>query len=295
MNLETAMCPRGLLQRLVRHDQPPALLGPGHPVQVNPPAPAAHERGDRPGHRVAAQPEARPAAGQRVLDLLVMPGPVCLVVELDRRHRPVALGTLARLFVSHESLLVPESEASGELFCRRIWRQLTDARSREAVDVAEAFADGRADASRLVAAHAAAAEASVAAAAGGICTRAEHSAVAACYCVKQFGIIAFAAANRAASSLGERKDAEQRTQCDLFRDIVGNPFRPAALDPAWLTIGVASLAQTIDEQRASDWMPDLADVLESAGCTDAETLAHCRGPGPHVRGCWVVDLISGKE
>src|SRR5262249_45406190 len=26
-----------------------------------------------------------------------------------------------------------------------------------------------------------------------------------------------------------------------------------------------------------------------------EILAHCRGPGPHVRGCWVVDLLLGKS
>jgi len=42
-------------------------------------------------------------------------------------------------------------------------------------------------------------------------------------------------------------------------------------------------------------MPILADALEDAGCTDAAILEHCRGPGPHVRGCWVVDLILGKS
>jgi hypothetical protein len=39
----------------------------------------------------------------------------------------------------------------------------------------------------------------------------------------------------------------------------------------------------------------LADALEDAGCTRAEVVEHLRGPGPHVRGCWVVDLILGKE
>jgi hypothetical protein len=39
----------------------------------------------------------------------------------------------------------------------------------------------------------------------------------------------------------------------------------------------------------------LADALEDAGCTDAEILSHCRSPGPHVRGCWVVDEILGKK
>mgnify|MGYP000107719138 CR=1 FL=1 len=39
----------------------------------------------------------------------------------------------------------------------------------------------------------------------------------------------------------------------------------------------------------------LVDALQEAGCEDGELLAHCRGPGPHVRGCWVVDLVLGKE
>jgi hypothetical protein len=39
----------------------------------------------------------------------------------------------------------------------------------------------------------------------------------------------------------------------------------------------------------------LADALEDAGCTDADLLGHLRSPGPHVRGCWAVDLVLGKE
>jgi hypothetical protein len=38
----------------------------------------------------------------------------------------------------------------------------------------------------------------------------------------------------------------------------------------------------------------LGDALEEAGCSDEEILAHLRGPGPHVRGCWVVDLLLNK-
>ena len=50
----------------------------------------------------------------------------------------------------------------------------------------------------------------------------------------------------------------------------------------------------IYEDRAFNRLPLLADALEDAGCADAEVLAHCRGPGPHDRGCWVVDLLLGK-
>ena len=42
-------------------------------------------------------------------------------------------------------------------------------------------------------------------------------------------------------------------------------------------------------------MPILADALEDAGCTNQDILNHCRGGGEHVRGCWVVDLLLGKE
>lgn len=80
----------------------------------------------------------------------------------------------------------------------------------------------------------------------------------------------------------------------LLRDIVGNPFRPIALDPAWLTTTVHSLAQTVYDERAFDRLPVLADALEDAGCANHELLSHCRGPGSHVRGCWVVDLLLGK-
>lgn len=80
----------------------------------------------------------------------------------------------------------------------------------------------------------------------------------------------------------------------ILHEVVGNPFHPVAFDPAWRTDAVVGLARTIYECRAFDWLPVLADALEDAGCADAAVLAHCRGPGPHVRGCWVVDLVLGK-
>ncbi len=50
-----------------------------------------------------------------------------------------------------------------------------------------------------------------------------------------------------------------------------------------------------EAERAFDRLPILADALEEAGCDHPDVLAHCRGPGPHARGCWVVDLVLGKE
>ncbi|WP_246173617.1 hypothetical protein [Limnoglobus roseus] len=84
-------------------------------------------------------------------------------------------------------------------------------------------------------------------------------------------------------------------QAWLLRDIFGNPFRPVACDPAWRTSTAVGLAEVIYDDRAFDRLPILADALQDAGCEDADILAHCRGDGPHVRGCWVVDLVLGKE
>jgi hypothetical protein len=90
----------------------------------------------------------------------------------------------------------------------------------------------------------------------------------------------------------ERVRAEQ---AELLRDIFGNPFRPVTLDPRWLTSTVLDLARIIYDERVYERMPILADALMDAGCDSEEILSHCRGPGPHVRGCWVVDLLLARE
>jgi hypothetical protein len=102
-------------------------------------------------------------------------------------------------------------------------------------------------------------------------------------------------ANRAC----EAHCAEEDFQCRLARDIFGPcPFSSqpaiASMIFAWNDGGVRSLAQLIYTECAFDRLPFLADALEDAGCTDRAILGHCRGPGPHVRGCWVVDLLLGK-
>ena len=78
---------------------------------------------------------------------------------------------------------------------------------------------------------------------------------------------------------------EEAVQCELVRDILGNPYRPVTLKPAWLTRKVKTLAQGIYNNRAFERMPELADALAEAGCGNPDILSHCRGPGPHVRGC----------
>jgi hypothetical protein len=109
----------------------------------------------------------------------------------------------------------------------------------------------------------------------------------------------YAAATYApADCLSATKGADDRCaehQADLLRDIFGNPFRPVAFDPAWRTDTVLSLARQMYDSRDFSPMPILADALQDAGCEDADVLTHCRGPGPHVRGCWVADLVLGKS
>jgi hypothetical protein len=104
-----------------------------------------------------------------------------------------------------------------------------------------------------------------------------------------------AQAGVASNPLLGTEDAELLAQAVLLRDIFGNPFPPITLDSAWLTPNVVQLADSIYNDRAFDRMPELADALDDAGCDNDELLSHLRGPGPHVRGCWVVDLVLGKK
>ena len=82
---------------------------------------------------------------------------------------------------------------------------------------------------------------------------------------------------------------------NLMRCIFGDPFRPYTLDPSLLTSTVVALANGIYLERAFERLSILADALHEAGCEDEDILTHLRDPGPHVRGCWVLDLILGKS
>jgi hypothetical protein len=73
-----------------------------------------------------------------------------------------------------------------------------------------------------------------------------------------------------------------------------NPVRFAVPHPRWLTEPVVALAQGISAEEAFDRMPILADALEEAACDDTDILNHCRGEGPHHRGCWVLELLMWK-
>ncbi len=82
---------------------------------------------------------------------------------------------------------------------------------------------------------------------------------------------------------------------DLVRCVIGNPFRPVAFLPEWCTPTALGLAERMYDSREFSAMPILADALEDAGCDAEAILTHCRGPGPHARGCWCVEACLGKS
>ncbi len=192
--------------------------------------------------------------------------------------------------------------------CRRIWHLLTDERSRAAVEAGERHAEGETTWRELEQFRLAAREAYQRALAtsedeyGDAYWVAPRAAAWATYqnypIAREYAGQTASDTVWAAGSAGADRNAERRSQCHLLRDIFGNPFRPATTELAWLAwndAAVAKVAHHIYEERRFGDMPILADALEDAGCTNADILNHCRQPGEHVRGCWVLDLLLGKE
>jgi hypothetical protein len=91
-------------------------------------------------------------------------------------------------------------------------------------------------------------------------------------------------------------DAELSARRQLHQDVLGPfPFRPVTVDPSWLTSTVVALDRQMYESRDFGAMPILADALQDAGCENEDLLNHCRSESVHVRGCWVLDLVLGKD
>ena len=173
--------------------------------------------------------------------------------------------------------------------CRRSWPLLTDERSRKAVEVAERYADGIVNERGLRFAFSCAADAFAYAASA-------HTADAQA---------AAGAANAAHPEAGyyARYVTPRKEHPGPLRDLFGPlPFRPVTVSPGWQAPQVVAQAQAAYDERelpAGTLDPTrlavLADALEEAGCTNQTVLEHLRGAGPHVRGCWAVDLLLGKE
>ena len=152
------------------------------------------------------------------------------------------------------------------------------------MEVAERFADGLATAKELRSARLACQGAGGSAAWYAAATNPEIAARNAAHSA-QSGVALFGA-----------EAAERVAQAALLRDIFGPlPFRPVVRGTHWLTPAVLHLSNPIYEARAFDRMLSLADALQEAGCDNDEILGHCRGRGPHVRGCFVLDLIRDVD
>jgi hypothetical protein len=190
---------------------------------------------------------------------------------------------------------------------RRVWPLLVDGRSRGAVEAAEREADGlAADREMDLAACEAEEVWKQPAHRQEDLTAAEHDAAVAAFwaCAAD----AFAAALHAsykvedAARSNPRRAGERVAQCRLLRDVFGDTVGPPTpLDRAvleWSESIVQRLALAAYEDRLlplgaldPERLAVLADALDEAGCTDVGMLNHLRGPGPHVRGCWAVDLL----
>ena len=184
--------------------------------------------------------------------------------------------------------LGPVSERKFKLFacacCRRVWSALSDHRGRKAVEEAERHYDGAGAEKRPADGRGARYDSrSPAEAAASLLLR---------FSGWQTALHVACFAQDAAPDPG----AEKTAQIVLLRDVVGNPFRPVAFDPDWRTDTVASLARVMYDGREFGAMPILADALQDAACDNDDVLSHCRDTSlTHVRGCWVVDLVLGKE
>jgi hypothetical protein len=211
---------------------------------------------------------------------------------------------------------------------RRIWHMLLDPRLREAVETIEKFADGLAAREELDVAFEAAEKIRnqfsyvrslgediavywYTAADAVLAATQSSKNVFMKYNVRQ---VVFTCANAIEdANLGELPLISDRETClreierrhriandilgssALLREIIGNPFRRIQFERRWATSNVAELARTIYAERAFERMPILADALMDAGCDDADILDHCRADAPHMRGCWVVDLVLARE
>lgn len=171
--------------------------------------------------------------------------------------------------------------------CRLIWDDIPEGSGRWAVQVSERFADGLATQTELQQSWAAASRAARSAEARFSVWNRLTAAEAEARDAARAG--AWSAAH---TVVVDAPDDEAGPYSGLLRDIF-NPFHPLQREEAWQTPAVLSLAQSIYAERDFGRLPELATALEAVGCADAVLLGHLRGPGPHVRGCWALDLLVG--
>jgi hypothetical protein len=228
-------------------------------------------------------------------DWLSATDPAALLAHLRRRARGWRVRLQSWLGGGERRRLERKARLFACACCHAIAPLLVDAKLTRAVEVAERFADGLAGVEELETARCVAAESVWGAAAQAATRAAWHDAWEA----TQAAQAAAAAVEWAADGDWRAAGAEERRrQCALLRDVFVSPFRPLRLPkqaPWRQAASVLEEAWLIYQKKRFEDLPRLAGLLEQAGCDAAALLEHCRGPRPHVRGCWALDLLLGKE
>ena len=178
--------------------------------------------------------------------------------------------------------------------CRRMWHLLTDETRQHTVELAERYADGEATEEEII-------DRRRMTFLGTEQDRGNEPVVVRC-CLMQgdirgdtYDYLMKILHELLKPTVKPHLTEEGAAEAFLCRDIFGNPFNPVSFDPSWLTSTVTALAQQMYDSRDFSAMPILADALQDANCDDPQILEHCRGLGPHVRGCWVCDLCLNKS
>jgi hypothetical protein len=175
--------------------------------------------------------------------------------------------------------------------CRQIWHLLTEEDDRRRVEAAERCAEGlisESEMAKVVPVHWGQPIGGPASQAVRVTHYAPYQAARR---ARAFAIDAI----RAAEGPEGRARLWQQ-QCHLLRELFTHCFVRVVLPPEWCTWHgglVPGLVQAIHDEQAWDRLPILGDALEDLGCSEPSLLAHCREPGPHGRGCWVVEGLLG--
>lgn len=189
-------------------------------------------------------------------------------------------------------------------FCRHVWDRLEEP-SRRAVEASERFADDPATAADLTAAYDDATRVNRRRFdKTGILYGKSAGTAPADRVTAKFGWEAAGAASRptkpvlgkivfAVRMLAGDSGGETAALAALVRCVYGDPLTPLPLDPAWRTDAAVGIAAKVYDSREFGNLPVLADALQDAGCELPAVLDHCRLPGPHARGCWVIDWVLG--
>ncbi len=184
---------------------------------------------------------------------------------------------------------------------RRVWRLIGNETHRKAVEKAELYADGMIAKEELMAAGSAAVNVRAKKRSGygtplAWAARGVVFAATATDRIAQLTHDVTQAAQHFFQAESGAGEAQRIVFADLLRDIVGNLFQPVEFSPEWRTDTAVLLARPMYESRDFSAMPILADALQDAGCDNDDILNHCRDTAlTHVRGCWAIDLVLGKE